>query len=106
MAFARATAATARQLRGGKWRRYLYRGLFCFINLLPTEHHMFDWWAAPIATHHTQREVLGWFANNHLEIVRAKPPLDDLAAEFARRRGHAAITVLGRRTASERGGPQ
>ena len=99
MAFARATAATARQLRGGKWRRYLYRGLFWFINLLPTEHHMFDWWAAPIATHHTQQEVLSWFAKNQLEIMRANPPLGDPVAERSRRRGHAAITVMGRRKA-------
>ena len=97
MRFAHVTAATARWLRGGKWRRQCYRGLFWFINLLPTETHMFDWWAAPIATHHTQQEVLSWFAKNQLEIVRANPPLDNAIAKRARRRGHAAITVLGKR---------
>ena len=98
--FAHVTAAIARWLRGGKWRRQFYRGLFYLVNLLPTETHMFDWWAAPIATHHTQQEVLSWFAKNQLEIVRTNPPLDDPTAERARRRGHAAITVMGRRAVS------
>jgi hypothetical protein len=58
---------------------------------------MFDWWAAPIATHHRRKEVLSWFTRNQLEVVRTNPPLDDRAAERKRRRGHAAITVLGMR---------
>lgn len=102
--FARFTAALARWLRGGgKRRAAFYWCLFRYINLLPTEHHMFDWWSAPIATHHSQDEVLGWFAKNQLEIVRTNPPLDDIAAEGARRRGHGAITVLGRRPVTDRG---
>jgi len=82
MDFARFTAATARWLREGKGRAQLHRRiLFKLVNLLPTEHHMFDWWAAPIATHHTQKEVLCWFTRNQLQVLRAKPLLDDQAAE-------------------------
>lgn len=99
MQSAHLAAATARWLRRGKWRRQCYRGLFTLVNLLPTEHHMFDWWAAPVATHHRLPEALGWFTRNQLEIVRTDPPLGDARAERARRRQHSAITVLGRRTA-------
>jgi SAM-dependent methyltransferase/uncharacterized protein YbaR (Trm112 family) len=99
--FARLAAATARWLRGGKWHMRFYRRLFSHINLLPTEHHMYDWWSAPVATHHTQDEVLGWFSRNELEIVRTNPSLNDVAAEEARRLAHGAVTVLGRRPVAD-----
>ena len=98
MMFARLMASAARWLRQGKVRRQLYRGLFSLINFLPTEIHMFDWWAAPVASHHTPLEVADWFARNQLQIVRTKPLLEDARAERARRRQHAAITMLGRRS--------
>lgn len=94
---ARSMAAMARWLRGGKQRAKFYNWLFSYVSLLPTEHHMYDWWSAPIATHHTLDEVLSWFSKNHLEIVRTNPPLNAPMAEQARHRGHGAITVLGRR---------
>ena len=95
--FSRFTAAIARWLRSGtNWRIRLYQCLFSYINLLPTEHHMFDWWSAPIATHHTQDEVISWFIKNKLKIIRANPPLGDEAAEQARYRVHGAVTVLGK----------
>lgn len=97
MNFSRFTAAVACWLRGGtNWRIRLYRLLFRHFNLLQTEHHMFDWWSAPVATHHTQNEVIGWFVKNNLEIIRANPPLGDEAAEHARYRVHGAVTVLGK----------
>lgn len=100
--FARFTAAIARWLRAdGERRKRFYRALYSHINLLPTKIHMFDWWSAPIATHYTQDEVLDWFNKNDLEIMRTNPPLNDLSAEKARRDGHAAITILGRRPVTE-----
>lgn len=97
MYVARSLAAFARWLRGGQLRSKLYRRLFRYISLLPTEHHMYDWWSAPVATHHTLDEVLHWFSKNRLEILRTNPVGGDKAAELARRHGHGAITVLGRR---------
>ena len=79
----------------------LYAKIFQYVNLLPTDIHMFDWWAAPIATHHTQEEVQAWFAKNHLEILQTNPTLNDKDAEKARCRGHGPITVLGRSPISE-----
>jgi SAM-dependent methyltransferase/uncharacterized protein YbaR (Trm112 family) len=92
LAFSRWMAALARWLRRSNEK--LYWRIYQHINLLPTTHHMFDWWSAPIATHHTREEVLGWFERNGLEVLRTNPP-DDEATELARRRRHAAITVLG-----------
>ncbi len=96
ISFARITAAIARWLRSGNWRKRFYRRLFSHINLLPTEHEMHDWWSAPIATHHTLDEVEDWFTKNQLEIVRSKP--DNAAAERTRQYRHAAISVLGQRS--------
>ena len=96
--FARLTAKLARWLRSaGSRRSALYKRLFSHINLLPTEHHMFDWWSAPVATHHTQDEVHKWFVENKLEIIRTNPPRGDIPAERARRYNHSAITVLGQK---------
>lgn len=39
----------------------------------PTVHHNLDWWSAPVATHHTSREVVGWGEALGLEVVRADP---------------------------------
>jgi SAM-dependent methyltransferase/uncharacterized protein YbaR (Trm112 family) len=98
MKFARLTAAMARWLRaGGKWRTQSYRRLFSRVNLLPTDIHMYDWWSAPVATHHTQDEVIGWFKKNKLEIVSGNPPVNDHVTERNRRCGHGPITILGRR---------
>jgi hypothetical protein len=57
---------------------------------------MYDWWAAPIATHHSLAEVTGWFAKNQLRIERARPALDDPEGENLRRKTHGEVTVLGR----------
>ena len=103
MKFARITAAITRWMKARKQGEKLYRRVFSHINLLPTEHHMYDWWAAPIATHHTEDEVCEWFARNGLHILRSNPPADDIHAQRARRRWHGAITVLGRLPVSQRG---
>ncbi|MCA9288728.1 MAG: class I SAM-dependent methyltransferase [Phycisphaerales bacterium] len=39
----------------------------------PTVHHNLDWWSAPVATHHTSREVVAWGGAAGLEVVRADP---------------------------------
>ncbi len=100
--FARAMARLCRFLKRNRWRRSLYQRLFRHIMLLPTEHHMYDWWSAPIATHHTLPEVVGWFQEVGCDPVRSNPALGDHDAERERRRAHAAVTVLARRNACPR----
>lgn len=39
----------------------------------PTVHHNLDWWGAPVATHHTVPEVLGWARDAGLVEVRTDP---------------------------------
>jgi len=100
MGFSKIMSAVARALRKGEGRRQrLYRRLYPHLNLLPTDIHMFDWWAAPIATHHTPAELQQWFAAHGLEVLRTNPPFGDANAETKRRRIHAAVTCLGRRPA-------
>ena len=100
MKFSNLTATWARWLRGGGVHRSrLYGLLFSYINLLPTDHHMVDWWSAPVATHHTHKEMVDWFTEIDFEVLRTNPLTDDLIAEQSRKHGHAAITVLGKRTA-------
>lgn len=40
-----------------------------FVELRNTYHQMFDWWTAPIATHHTYPEVHGWTKKAGMEVV-------------------------------------
>ncbi len=74
----RLQAVTRRLYRG---RQALERaGLADFVNRFVRigshPHIIFDWYAAPIATHHTYREVLGWFAEMGLPVVRTNEETD------------------------------
>lgn len=98
MLFAKVTASMTRWLKAGDEKRTrFYWRLFSHINLLPTEHHMFDWWSAPIATHHEMGEVLDWFSGNNLKVIRTNPTMNDDNAERKRLRYHGSITVLGKK---------
>lgn len=98
MIFSKGMARLARLLR----KNYrLYRKIYFHINLLPTDHHMFDWWSAPIATHHTVAEVNRWYQDSHFDLQQVKPALDDKNAQITRRKKHDPITALGQRRASE-----
>lgn len=41
-----------------------------FVRLDPHPHCIFDWYAAPIATHHTCTEVKSWFSNLGMNVVK------------------------------------
>ena len=47
-----------------------------FVRIDRRPHQIFDWYAAPIATHHTYPEVLGWYREMGAEVVatRDRPP--------------------------------
>jgi SAM-dependent methyltransferase len=69
MRFARAMARLGQRLDGPsrmKWYRVLRNW--------PTVHHNLDWWAAPVASHHTSREVVGWGRATGLAPIRVDPP--------------------------------
>lgn len=94
----RLLAGLARVLRGptpqGAPR---YWRVFRHIQILPTEHHMFDWWTAPVASHHTVTELTGWFVQAGFTPLRTSPPLGDEAAARHQREYHSSVTCLGRR---------
>jgi SAM-dependent methyltransferase/uncharacterized protein YbaR (Trm112 family) len=83
----------SRRFTGG--RPYLYQLMNCFIRLESDRHSIFDWYAAPVATHHTYPEVTAWFREAGFEVVahqdRAKGRLRRLLASPA-----AGVTVKGR----------
>ncbi len=45
-----------------------------FVRLDPHPHCIFDWYSAPIATHHTYAEVRGWFSDLGLSVVATNEP--------------------------------
>ena len=38
--------------------------------LQTTEHHMFDWYSAPVASHHRYSELHEWFLDNNFDLVQ------------------------------------
>ena len=42
----------------------------CFVRLDEHPHMIFDWCAAPVATHHTYLEVMGWFDGLGFDVAR------------------------------------
>lgn len=45
-----------------------------FVRLDPHPHCIFDWYAAPVATHHTYPEVLRWFGEMGFRVVATNEP--------------------------------
>jgi hypothetical protein len=74
-----------------KWRRFFEQvGLAqltnIFVRLDPHPHCIFDWYAAPIATHHTYPEVRQWFQDLHLDVVATHEPLPPRSYAFIKRK--------------------
>lgn len=51
---------------------YVLRIFNIFVRLQPTIIHMYDWYTAPIATHHTYKEGEQWYQENGFSIVETK----------------------------------
>lgn len=94
MRFSQWMAGLARRLRTNPT---LNQRIYSHINLLPTDHHMFDWWSAPIATHHTVHEVNEWYERAGFKLREIRPSLDDRKAQLIRKKYHGAITAIGQR---------
>lgn len=60
-------------VRAAKLCSYLPWKLIIAANLVariePWPMYVFDWYGAPIAEHHTYPEVMGWFKEQHVEVV-------------------------------------
>lgn len=74
-------ARFARMVYNTRWitrgRPLLYELMNCFIRLEMAEHNVFDWYSAPVASHHTYPDTHRWFRDNEIEITadnnRKKP---------------------------------
>jgi SAM-dependent methyltransferase len=76
-------------------RPILYQLLNCVVRLEKGHHNIFDWYSAPVATHHTYGEVYRWFDEEGLKVTashyRQKNPILRLLRSPA-----AGVTVKGR----------
>jgi SAM-dependent methyltransferase/uncharacterized protein YbaR (Trm112 family) len=45
-------------------------GLNMFVRIEPHPHYVFDWYTAPIATHHTYPELYGWLSEGNVYLVK------------------------------------
>ena len=50
-------------------KKLVMYGLNMILRIEPHTHYMFDWYTAPIATHHTYPEVYGWLKEAHLHLI-------------------------------------
>jgi SAM-dependent methyltransferase len=68
-----------------------------FVRLDPHPHCIFDWYSAPIATHHTYPEVRAWFDELGLRVVATNErPVTGLPALVRKAAGSAdTVTVRG-----------
>ena len=48
--------------------KYIYALANLLFRIQPTVHHMYDWYLAPTASHHTVSEVAKWFKLGNFEI--------------------------------------
>ncbi len=66
-----------------------------FIFLENHQHCIFDWYSAPIATHHTYPEIMAWFRELGFSIVR--PEVTQKKALFNNKwlRPHSSVAARG-----------
>lgn len=50
-------------------RHHLLNIVNAFIRLEDHPHCIFDWYSAPVATHHVPSEVVSWFRERHLKVL-------------------------------------
>lgn len=73
MQWSRRGAAFARLLLKTKYVTLGYPLIYslfnCFIRLEMHTHNVFDWYSAPVASHHTYAEVYEWFRENQIRVT-------------------------------------
>lgn len=91
MKFAQLMANWGKKLKKkGTWKKW-----FKFVEILPTTIHMYDWYSAQIATHHTYSEVLSWFTQAGFDIIKSnEPPKEHIT--FLNK--PESLTIKGRKT--------
>jgi SAM-dependent methyltransferase len=64
--------------------RLLFAGANSLLTVHATHHHNFDWYSAPVATHHTEDEVAGWFRDAGMRELVSDDPMRWGDSYFAR----------------------
>lgn len=85
-----------------------FRGLLHLVRLDTHPHCIFDWYAAPVATHHTYDEVEQWLAEHRFTVVRTRrPPEASLPVRIKQSltRQPGSVTLRSRRQPAAAQGP-
>ncbi len=64
--------------------RLLFAGANALVTVHVTHHHNFDWYSAPVASHHTESEVIAWLREAGLHEVVSDDPTHRGDSYFAR----------------------
>jgi len=81
--------------RGGGLPSRLEKFVRKHMCILPTPHHMYDWYALKLADHYTPEQLNDWIANLGAEVLAASPPFHEPGYEDSqRRRNHGSFQCL------------
>ncbi len=64
--------------------RFLYAGANSLVVIRSDHHFNFDWYSAPVAYHHTETEVAGWFRGLGFRKIRGDDPCRYAGSYFAK----------------------
>jgi hypothetical protein len=64
--------------------RLLFAGMNSLVTVHATHHHNFDWYSAPMASHHSEEEVIGWLRDAGLEEIVDDDPMKRGDSHYAR----------------------
>ncbi len=85
-------------------RHHLLNIVNAFVRLESHPHCIFDWYSAPVATHHVDGEVVSWFRERDLKVLAVESGRPDSLNRFVGRllgatafRGGSSVRVQGRK---------
>lgn len=95
-----ATARVAGAISAALYRAKLLDLVNIFARLGPNAHTIFDWYGAPVATHHNIQQVRGWFKDSDISVVATSDKERGTFGNIVRKYLYPTegITVRGRRS--------
>jgi len=90
-------------------RHHLLNIVNAFVRLENHPHCIFDWYSAPVASHHVDREAVAWFKECHLDVLAVESGREDSLNRWVGRvlgatafRAGSSVRVQGRKPTSDR----
>jgi 2-polyprenyl-3-methyl-5-hydroxy-6-metoxy-1,4-benzoquinol methylase/uncharacterized protein YbaR (Trm112 family) len=63
---------------------YTYAALNALVAVRSRHHFNFDWYSAPVASHHTEDEVVQWYEEAGFEDIRGDSPTQEASSYYAK----------------------